>query len=308
MAIFHQNQRKGAALITVLVVLTVLTWTLLDYLDRTREDWAIATAYRDRIHSRLLCRSALAATREQLLLDDSGIDWLGEKWAKPFLTQLPGANEIRVELTDEQSLFNINTVLIAGQMPHPGRMAVLQRLLSEKPEGMLISPLLDWMDTDDVPRRGGAERSYYAQLRPPRFIRNGPITSMAELSLIHNWDGWTASRRAAASAPITVYGPGLINVNTASAGVLEALVPSAPPAAIAAVIDLRWQKPFHHVDEFFDALGTSAADRREISPQLTVRTQYFRFHVDVTINDLTSSATAILRRVVRRIQVVEWAE
>jgi type II secretory pathway component PulK len=47
-----------------------------------------------------------------------------------------------------------------------------------------VNSILDWMDTDDTPREGGAEDEYYQGLSPPYHCKNGPIDSLEELLLV----------------------------------------------------------------------------------------------------------------------------
>ncbi|MEQ8837101.1 MAG: type II secretion system protein GspK [Lacipirellulaceae bacterium] len=51
----------------------------------------------------------------------------------------------------------------------------------------LADALLDWLDTDDIPREFGAEVDYYQQLDPAVTPRNGPITSLDELLSIRGF-------------------------------------------------------------------------------------------------------------------------
>jgi hypothetical protein len=55
----------------------------------------------------------------------------------------------------------------------------------------MTDALLDWRDADDVPRRLGAERTWYtvAERSPPR---NGALASVREIALVRGFEGWPA--------------------------------------------------------------------------------------------------------------------
>jgi type II secretory pathway component PulK len=79
---------------------------------------------------------------------------------------------LRNGLTDEASKINLN---VAGE-------GVLQAL-----PGMtldLADSLLDYRDSDDETRMGGAEQDYYDGLPYPYLIKNGPLATLEELLLI----------------------------------------------------------------------------------------------------------------------------
>lgn len=48
----------------------------------------------------------------------------------------------------------------------------------------IADAILDWIDTDDIPREFGAEIDEYSQMSPPYAPRNGPIETIEELLLV----------------------------------------------------------------------------------------------------------------------------
>jgi type II secretory pathway component PulK len=85
---------------------------------------------------------------------------------------------LRNGVTDEASKINLN---VAGE-------EILQELPVMTPD--LVDCLLDYRDSDDETRMGGAEQDYYDRLTYPYLIRNGPLATLEELLLIR---GFTAS-------------------------------------------------------------------------------------------------------------------
>jgi DNA uptake protein ComE-like DNA-binding protein len=75
-------------------------------------------------------------------------------------------------IRDEESRLNINTAT----------REELTKIEDMRPE--VISSIIDWRDGDNSPQPGGAEREYYASLKPPYIPRNGEIQTIREMLLI----------------------------------------------------------------------------------------------------------------------------
>ena len=86
---------------------------------------------------------------------------------------------MRYGLVDEAGLVNINTA-------DPSQLAALGIL-----DDSQIDSILDWIDTDDEIRPGGAEAGYYNHLPFPYEIRNGRLRTLEELRLIKGIDDET---------------------------------------------------------------------------------------------------------------------
>ncbi len=109
-----------------------------------------------------------------------------------------------------------------GQLPHRRRIGALQPELAgdaprRKPgrprspqdlfQGVLAAlgldinllfPLVDWLDSDDeVSGKSGAEREYYASLKPPYEPRNGRLLNIEELQLVRGFGDLTREQWAA---------------------------------------------------------------------------------------------------------------
>lgn len=115
-----------------------------------------------------------------------------------------------------------------------------------------VACILDWTDTDDGVRAGGAEGDYYSRLEPPYGAKNQPCATLRELLFVRevthaSYVGEDANRNlqldeaeadgsikrppdnADASLDLglldmfTVYGDGQLNVNTVGQEILSAL-------------------------------------------------------------------------------------
>jgi general secretion pathway protein K len=115
----------------------------------------------------------------------------------------------------------------------------------------IVDSIKDWRDPDDMPEMSGTESDVYLSLNPPYTAKNGPIDDLAELLLVRGvtpelyWGPSAASHRSQYFQPntrgrqrqpvlpaypvglvdlFTAISAGPININTASASVLQVLV------------------------------------------------------------------------------------
>lgn len=85
-------------------------------------------------------------------------------------------------LQRESGRLDLHTVMNwETRQPGAGRQALLA--LPGVTEA-IADALLDWMDSDSVPRPSGAEEDYYSTLNPPYSARNGIPDSLEELLLV----------------------------------------------------------------------------------------------------------------------------
>jgi competence ComEA-like helix-hairpin-helix protein len=75
-------------------------------------------------------------------------------------------------ISDEESRLNINTV----------SREELAKLEDMRPE--VAASIMDWRDGDNSAQPGGAERDYYASLKPPYIPRNGEFQTVRELLMV----------------------------------------------------------------------------------------------------------------------------
>lgn len=95
------------------------------------------------------------------------------------------AKTIRYGVTPEASKLNLNTA--TDEQLQQFMLPLLTALQIDNPQE-LINALLDWRDTDDEPREGGAESEYYGTLKPPYRAKNGRIDTVEELLLVKGFN------------------------------------------------------------------------------------------------------------------------
>jgi DNA uptake protein ComE-like DNA-binding protein len=87
----------------------------------------------------------------------------------------------RFGVADEAGKINLNSLL---QLDSTGNAGSTMLMLLPNMTQEIANAILDWMDTDDTPRQGGAENDYYSTQSPPYQAKNGPFDSLEELLLV----------------------------------------------------------------------------------------------------------------------------
>jgi type II secretory pathway component PulK len=274
----------------------------------------------------------------QLTISGEPYDSLNQKWAggpgglassnSPLadisLDNYPvGDGMISVKIVDLERKFNIN---MADE-------AVLQQALTlvgvEGSEIQSISSaILDWIDPDDVPHVNGAESDVYQGSNPSYSAKNRPVDDLSELLLIRGIreqpEMYSADYIPAAFLRVDRFGrpiqvpaypvhlveiftplsSGRINVNTASANVLQ-LIPGVDDNAAAEIIKLRSgpdgvdgtedDTPFRNVGELINA-GLSRQAVQQFSRYCDVRSRTFEVQVNASVGGYQRTFYGIVGR------------
>ncbi|OQX17073.1 MAG: hypothetical protein BWK76_10775 [Desulfobulbaceae bacterium A2] len=227
----------------LIALLTTLTLRLIGIVRVERHDSGAYAAH-TRLDAVLHAGLHLATTVLRVDRRLGPADTLTDPWARlsgQDLHALLEYGEARLEIGDLSGRLQVNALVAQDtRATNRARRERLQREawlrllvsgrfgpLSEDEALALIEALADWIDTDDSPRPGGAESSWYQGQGGGYACRNGPVTSLEELLLIR---GMTRGLLFGDSAHpgladfITVTGQdGRVNINTAPPEVLLAL-------------------------------------------------------------------------------------
>jgi general secretion pathway protein K len=175
-------------------------------------------------------------------------------------------------------------------------------------------------------RLNGAESDYYQSLSPPYRAKNAPLDRVQELLLIRGvtpelYQGTPATdtdpARPGLEDIFTTMTSGTINVNTASAIVLQAL--GLDDTQVQAVLSRRDgadgipgtddDLPFHSPDEFFAAAGSLDPPTKLTAQALVaVKSSFFTVKSTGEVGGVKHTIQATLYRNGSKIQTVMWRE
>lgn len=271
---------------TVAAVGTALAWqgTLA---VRQAENIAAARQARQLVHA--------AATSATVLLarDDPRVDHRGEAWARSLPPIETDGATVTALMTDEQARFNVNN-LASDHGASEADVEAFRRLLGRVglPES-LADAVLDWIDTDDeVTAPHGAEDAYYASREPPYRTANREVAEVGELLLVK---GFTADRLRRLAPYLTALpGTTRVNVNSASAELLAALLPGISAGTAKSIAAARDKEPYGSMMEFARRLPASAA--HVANELLDVRSDYFTVRGTVRAGRVSTGYRALVGR------------
>jgi general secretion pathway protein K len=240
-----------------------------------------------------LARAAAAWAAAILAEDDPTIDHLGETWARRMPPFPAEHAELAGAITDEQAKFNVNNLAGKGGA-NPQQLLAFQRLLGAVGlPAALGESVVDWLDADDaVTPPNGAEDQHYLALDPPYRAANRRIADIAELTRVKGFDARAVARLEPFVTALPAETP--VNVNTAPAVVLRALLPGLGPEEATRIVERRRQRPFASRDEFMRALP--ARPTSSIDTQIDVRSRFFRAEATVRLGRVTTGYRALFER------------
>jgi general secretion pathway protein K len=287
-----REQRGVAVVVAILVVAlaastaTHLLWSSSLWLRQVEN--LVARAQADAV-----ARAAAQWAAAILAEDDRTVDHFGEPWSRRIPSIPAEGVALAGTIADEQAKLNVNN-LVRGGGGSPADVVVFQRLLAAL--GLapaLADAVVDWLDPDDeATPPGGAEDLHYLALPNPRRAANRPIVDLGELAEIRGIDAAVLARLAPYVTALPEATP--INVNTAAAPVLQALVPTLTPEDAKRLIETRERTPFRSDDEFVHALATPP--RAPVDALIDVRSRYFSAAATVRVGRVAAGYRALLDR------------
>lgn len=240
-----------------------------------------------------VARAATQWATAILAEDDATIDHLNEAWARR-LPALPAEGAVlNGGIADEQAKFNVNN-LVRGAAPSPADVAVLQRLLGQVGlPATLADAIVDWIDPDDTVTQGaGAEDLDYLAREPSYRAPNRALADVGELAHVKGMTPEALARLAPHITALPDETP--VNVNTASAAVLLAMVPALSAAEAARVVEERARAPFRAIEDFQRALPPAGAAK--IDGPIDIKSRYFSAEATVRVGRVTAGYRALIER------------
>jgi general secretion pathway protein K len=287
---------------------TLLMIVVVEFAYSTQVDHHLARNALKALQATYLARSGVNLTMLVLKKDaqTSGIDSLGEDWARALPPLPAGEGVVMLRVTDEQGKLNLNALrnsngTIDGQWREVAERLFILRGLDPG----LLDPLLDWLDGDNFPEPRGAEKNYYLGLAPPYVTRDGPLFTLSELGRIA---GLTPAVRARLEEVVAVLPSNTtkINANTAPAEVLAALFPTLDHDTLEQFLHSRVETPVSGTTGLRERLGFNPHTAPSALSFTTVRSEFFAIQALATVAPLSQALKVVVQRRATAVKLLSW--
>jgi general secretion pathway protein K len=237
------KNEAGFALILTLVVTALMVAVVVEMIHQVYVDTSLSRGFRDGQQASILAESGVMAVNKAL---SQKIDptLLSGFLAKPLSDE---AGSLEIKITEESGKINVNDVAVLKKMDALKLLGTRLKL-----PGEIWSAVADWIDIDDIQISGGAESAYYRTLKPPYSARNSKLMTLTELSLVK---GITPEIFGKLQPYLTTFSEeanspqSLININTASKEVLQALDGSIDDRTAERIMEQRRIKAFESIGD-----------------------------------------------------------
>ncbi len=224
-AIKMPERERGAALLTVLLLVAVMAVITATALDRLRLSTRLAVngAAMAQARAYSYAAEAIAAVRLEDLIQSSPAqltvngDWLGRDLPVPV-----DRGQAVVNISDGQNCFNLNSLVsgkggqLSANRRSIGQFAKLMTLLAIAPAdaAVIADATADWIDSDSDALPSGAEDGYYAGLSSPFLAANRLLVDAGELRAVRGVTSSHFERLRPWICALPISEPVKLNANT----------------------------------------------------------------------------------------------
>ena len=328
------SNNRGVVILVTIAVITLLITIALELNSKSRSMIASTAAIRDQYTLSHMTSSGINAAIALLIKDklESETDSIQEDWANPdkivfLLEDIPFEDgEIKLKISDELGKIQVNALVAYPDGNDFNefqknlwdsflRIIIFERELPEEIDpSCIINSVKDWLDFDDsITGLSGAESEYYQDSDTPYSCRNAPLSDLNQLAMIKGVASdlfYNYNKMPGIPEYMTVYGmadsgstyAGKININTAEANVIAALLPDDSRHLSSAICEYRQEssdlKFLHNLSSNTWYKNVSGCEDIEIDSSLiTTSSDFFRIVSVAKLREMEMTTTAIVQRV-----------
>lgn len=287
------SRNRGVALITAMLITTLATLVAANLawdnaLDVRR---TMVLLNRDQALQVALGAESLVIGVLHQDLEEGETDHLGEFWAGDLPVFPIEGGEVFGTIVDLQGRFNVNNLIGEDGEIDADTLEQFRRLLNALGlDPRFAGITADWLDDDqDAEFPDGAEDPIYTGILPPYRSANQLLTSVSELAALEGMD--KASFDTLLPHITALPGRTNINVNTATAAVLQSLDENMTTSDVEGLIMERESGGFGDIQTSFSSLVTP-----DVLNRLNDSTDYFQFRTVVRIDTVRITLYSLLLR------------
>jgi len=277
-----KRDNKGSALIITLLLVTILTGLVVDFVYEVYIDSSSLSNWSNAQRASLIAKSGQVISAEFIR------DIKDEKYTDMREVDLPVEQDfgpgtsLSIKIEDDNARFNVNSLIYQQRGDtNDTALASLKKLL----EYLNINPNLalsiaDWIDPDIEPRLYNSET----------LAKNDFLWTIDELRLI---DGIDRNIFDKISPYLTVSGNNIVNINTAELPVLVSLDNEMTESLAKNIIEHRKSYPFEDTSSVQNLSGMETIGVRLIG-KISVKASSFRITSRATVNEITRIIESVI--------------
>ena len=270
------GDQRGSALIITLLLVTVLVSLVVNFVYEVHIDSSSLSNWSNAQRASFIARSGqtlgsqyLDEIRDITYSDEREIDL-------PFNDNFGAGTALTVKIEDENSKFNINSIINDRGTTNEAELSSLKKLLDYlniNPDIALI--LADWIDPDSEPRM-----PYSEEMTKDTFL-----WSADELQLVKGIDQDTYKKIAPYLTVSAKFGR-KININTAEIPVLISLHKDMTATLARNIVEYRESSPFEEWSHVQRVSGMETVGQK-LSGKVDSKSNDFRITSTATVNEIT---------------------
>ncbi len=217
---YRWKNQRGMALMLVIGVVSLLVAIVIGLRVASEASWDESTLSRMRFQAKMLAESgANLALHPDIQPGD------------PILVQDFGDGRgFRVRIRTEGGRIPVSALSTTAMIETTSELFTRWGLDATQ-AAIAAESLADWVDGDSEARSNGAEQAYYAGLDHPEYPTNEPLVSLETMLLVRGMDA-VARIQPLWRDYFTLYGSGTIDLNSAPADLIEAVLDVDPDNAM----------------------------------------------------------------------------
>ncbi len=299
-----KNKQSGVALITAVLIVALAVVASVSIAEsyelnfrRTITAFNSGQAWSYAKGAEEWAKAILARDQKDNTYDAYDVDNSWWNNGQPLVFPLPDGY-IEGKLEDAQGKLNVNA-LISGNKVDPKIYKRFERLFNSLGiDPTLVGAIKDWIDVDqEFTGSGGAEADIYIGLEPPYLPADQLMEDISELRLVHGIDEdiYNQLLPHVTALPADT----ALNLNTASALVLESLDENIPPGVGEELVSDRNDKPFKQPNDFVShpSLKNIVTLKNSINDgPVGVGSDYFLLNTKCVIGDSQVKMVSMIKR------------
>ncbi len=293
------KRQEGVALMIVIFIFALVSLLAVGmynqqsiFIKQASNQLAQAQAYQyavaSEIYARRLLKDDWDYDKKEGFIDD--LEFVKSSLTRPFEEAV-----VSSQFNDVQGKLNLNDLVGLDGKPNEIMQKRFKRLFDRLAiESIKLEQIIDWLDENQEPNNfEGAEDGDYLSLEPPYITAGQSMIDLSELRLLPNID-IEDYKKLLEHVTVLPHGRAPVNINTASAEVLQSLSETLSDQQAETLVEQRNETPWKDIDSFkSDPL---LKDAKIDYAHMGVRSDFFEVATEITLADRKVRLVSLIYR------------